>query len=184
MAYPSKTSRETILAAAVARVEEGGLQGLSLRALAASLEVAPNALYRYFSSRSALEAAIAREVSRLLKEEMERGLGNGDPRQTLRDIARAYLEFARRRPKLYDLILRPCDTSAGEDDSQEDLWEFVVKHVSALTGAARAAEAAVALWAFLHGMVQLEAVKNLEKPEVSFEFGLDAWLEKGGLPER
>jgi AcrR family transcriptional regulator len=60
MPYPSKTNRQTILSAAVKDLAHGGIRGLSLRNLAASLGLAPNAIYRYFSDRSALEAALAR----------------------------------------------------------------------------------------------------------------------------
>ena len=183
MAYPSKTNREAILSLAVAIVEKDGLQGLSLRALAATLEVAPNALYRYFPNRSVLEAAIAGEVSRRLWNEMERGIRTDDPRQVIRDIARSYLAFARRQPHLYEILLRPCGNLPEGTDSEENLWDFVVRNVAALTGPRQAGEAAGALWAFLHGMAQLGDVKNLEKPEASFEFGLNAWLAKSGSEE-
>jgi hypothetical protein len=43
----------------------------------------------------------------------------------------------------------------------------------------QAAEAAVALWAFLHGFAQLEGVGAIDdtKPTSSFEFGLKAWIK-------
>jgi hypothetical protein len=42
----------------------------------------------------------------------------------------------------------------------------------------RAAQASVALWAFLHGAVALEAAQVLgeRKPASGLEFGLDAWF--------
>jgi hypothetical protein len=54
----------------------------------------------------------------------------------------------------------------------------VVEQVTQLSGAAHAREAAVALWAFLHGMTALEAAKMFgeQKPAKSFDFGLDCWL--------
>jgi len=178
MAYPSKTDRGTILAAAVEQVEQLGLRGLSLRSLAASLELAPNALYRYFADRSVLESALAGEVSRLLHAAMQRAVRKGAPEQTIRGIARAYLAFARKHPNLYELLLLPCDTEGDEADSHEELWKFVTEHVGALTGPGDVNEASVALWAYLHGIAELEAIHvfGKEKPGKSFDFGLNAWL--------
>ncbi|ADW71244.1 TetR/AcrR family transcriptional regulator [Granulicella tundricola] len=178
MAYPSKTDRATILAAAVEQLEEQGLRGLSLRSLAGSLELAPNALYRYFADRAALESALAGEVSRLLHAAMQRAVRKGRPEQAIHSIARAYLAFARSRPNLYELLLLPCDNAKEEADSHEKLWKFVVEHVSAITGPGHVNDASVALWAFLHGIAGLEAAKLFgdEKPVTSFDFGLAAWL--------
>ena len=178
MAYPSKTDRKTILAAAVEQLEEHGLRGLSLRSVAASLELAPNALYRYFADRSVLESALVGEVSRLLHAAMLRAVRKGAPEQAIRGIARAYLTFARNRANLYELLLLPCEPEDEEPSSHKNLWNFVVEHVAALTGPAQADEASIALWAFLHGIAQLEAAKvfGTEKPGASFDFGLNAWL--------
>lgn len=178
MAYPSKTDRGTILAAAVEQLDRHGLRGLSLRSLAASLELAPNALYRYFADRSALESALAGEVSRLLHAAMQRAVRKGAPEQTIRGIARAYLAFARKHSNLYELLLLPCDSEGEEAASHDGLWNFVVEHVGALTGPRHADEASVALWAYLHGIAQLEVIKvfGAEKPGRIFDFGLDAWL--------
>src|ERR1035441_3272156 len=75
MPYPSKTDRQTILSAAVKDLAHGGIRDLSLRNLAASLDLAPNAIYRYFSDRSALEAALARSSSTFCTQEIGRASG-------------------------------------------------------------------------------------------------------------
>ena len=178
MAYPSKTNRKSILAAAVEQLEQQGIRGLSLRSLAASLELAPNALYRYFADRSALESALVGEVSILLQAAMQRAARKGGPEQAIRGIARAYLAFARKHPNFYELLLLPCDTKGQKVASHENLWNFVVEHVRAITGSRHADQASIALWAFLHGIAQLEAanVFQTEKPGPSIDFGLDAWV--------
>ena len=184
MAYPSKTDRKTILAAAVRQLDEQSIRGLSLRSLAASLDLAPNALYRYFADRAVLEAALAGEVSRQLHTAMRRAVRAGAPEQAIRGIARAYLAFARKHPNLYELLLMPCAEDGAEATSHQELWEFVCGHVTALTGPGTADEASVALWAFLHGITQLEAAKvfGSDEPRGSFDFGLDAWLAAASRP--
>ena len=68
MVFPAKTDRARILSAAMEQLARDGMEKLSLRSLAASLDLAPNALYRYFASRSQLEAAIAAEITDHLHE--------------------------------------------------------------------------------------------------------------------
>lgn len=178
MAYPAKTDRGRILAAAVEQVEQQGLRGLSLRTLAGSLGLTPNALYRYFADRAALEAALAGEVARLLHLAMQRAVKRGSPEQAIRSIARVYLDFARKRPRLYELLLLPCDMEEQQATSHEELWIFVLEHATTVTGADRASEATIAFWAYLHGTAQLEAIKVFGdvKPGKAFDYGLDAWL--------
>ena len=176
MPYPSKTDRQTILDAAMEQLAAGGLRGLSLRTIAASLELAPNALYRYFTDRNQLESAMAAESLRRLHRVLERTARHKEPREALRAMARAYLRFAREHRHLYDLqmSIRPAP---GNDEAHQELWMFVVREVRRLAPEAHAAEAAVALWAFLHGMAVLEAGDVLGKQKPSgFRFGLDAWL--------
>ncbi len=51
---PSRLSRERVLRAAIAQVDEGGLESLSMRKLAEVLEVAPMALYRHVADKDDL----------------------------------------------------------------------------------------------------------------------------------
>ena len=178
MAYPTKTDRGRILTAAVEQVEQQGLRSLSLRALASSLGLTPNALYRYFTDRAALEAALAGEVARLLHLAMQRAVKRGTPEGAIRSVARVYLDFARKRPRLYELLLLTCHMEEEQAAPHEELWDFVLEHVTALTGADRASEATIAFWAYLHGTAQLEAIKVFGhvKPGKAFDYGLDAWL--------
>ncbi len=178
MAYPAKTDRGSILTAAAEQVEQRGLRGLSLRGLAGTLGLTPNALYRYFADRAVLEAALTGEVARLLHLAMQRAVKKGGPKQAIRGIARVYLDFARRRPGLYELLMLPCDTEEEQVTPHQELWDFVLEHVTALTGEHRAIEATIAFWAYLHGTAQLEAMKVFGnvKPGKAFDYGLDAWL--------
>lgn len=178
MPYPSKTDRETILAAAVEQAKRDGLDRLSLRSLAASLGLAPNALYRYFADRADLESAMSEEAARRLYRELVAACGKRGPERALMHMARSYLHFARTNRSLYEIFMACRATSAGGDQSHERLWIFVVSQVARLSGARRAPMAAVALWAFLHGFAALDAAGALGegKPAISFEFGLKAWL--------
>ncbi len=178
MPYPSKTDRETILAAATVQAAQDGLDKLSLRALAASLGLAPNALYRYFTDKAHLEAAISAQVANRLHAELVTACGKRGTEQALLHMSRAYLHFSRTNRALYEIFMACRAKSMEDHQAHEQLWTFVVSRVAQLCGAAEAPKAAVALWAFLHGYASLEAADALSdaKPASSFEFGLKAWV--------
>jgi AcrR family transcriptional regulator len=177
MPYPSKTNRQTILSAAVKDLAHGGIRGLSLRNLAASLGLAPNAIYRYFSDRSALEAALANEAARQLELALRKAADGCEPVTAIREMSSAYIKFARDNRHLYEVMM---SLHAPEHDvtSHQSLWMFTVEQVQRIAGSDRAAQASVALWAFLHGAVALEAAQVLGeiKPASGLEFGFEAWL--------
>ena len=185
MPYPSKTDRQTILSAAVKQLAHMGIRDLSLRNLAASLDLAPNAIYRYFSDRSALEAALASEAARQLELALRKAADGCEPVTAIRGMSSAYIKFAKDNRHLYDVM---TSLHAPEHDatSHQSLWTFTVEQVRRVAGSDRAAEASVALWAFLHGAVALEAAQVFgeSKPASGLEFGLHAWLTAVSVHEK
>ncbi len=179
MPYPSKTDRQTILKTAIEQVSTGGINKLAVRSVAAALGVAPNALYRYFDNLAALVAALADESRRRLLDTLHKAAGTKQPKSAIRSIAQAYVQFAREQPQIFALTLMPGTVDTGEAASHVQSWQFVLGHVARIYGEERAPEAAVALWAFLHGMTALEAagVFGERKPVSSFDFGLRTWIK-------
>ena len=177
MPYPSKTDRQTILSAALKELAHGGIRDLSLRNIAASLDLAPNAIYRYFSDRRALEATLANEAARQLELALRKAADGCEPVPAIRKMSSAYIGFARDNPHLYEAMM---SLHAREHDatSHQSLWAFTVEQVQRIAGPDRAPRASVALWAFLHGAVALEAAQVLGeiKPASGLEFGFEAWL--------
>lgn len=182
MAYPAKTDRAEILKAGMRLLTEQGLAGLSLRAVAGALGVAPNALYRYFADRAALEAALASEVARRLHVVLKRAAAGKEPEAAVRAVCRAYLKFAREQRHGYEAMMTVCNPAEEDAAAHVALWAFVLELVTKLAGEARAAEAAVALWALLHGAAGLEAANIFHpenphgKPVSGIAFGMDAWF--------
>ena len=179
MPYPSKTDRQTILATALDLVSREGIQKLAIRSVAAALGLAPNALYRYFANLAALEAALADESRLRLHGTLRKAAIKKPPEEAIRSIARAYVRFAREQPQVFSLTLLPSTPETEGEAVHVQSWRFVLEHVARVYGEKRAPEAAVALWAFLHGMTVLEAagVFGDQKPASSFEFGLRLWLK-------
>ena len=184
MPYPAKTGREAILTAALEQVAREGVAGLSVRALAGSLGLAPNALYRYFSDRADLQAALADASAGRLHQVLQRASKKRQGAEAIGSMARAYLRFAREQPRLYEAMMQPPSPSALEETPQchQALWAFVVEQVAQVAKPDDAPQAAVALWALLHGVAGLNAagVFGRGKPASGFEFGLKAWLAEAG----
>ena len=177
MPYPSKTDRQSILSAAVKQLAQVGIRDLSLRNLAASLDLAPNAIYRYFSDRSALEAALAGEAARQMELALRRAAAGREPVTAIREMSSAYIRFAKDNRHLYDVMMSP-HVPKHDATQHQSLWTFTVEEVQRIAGSDRAAQASVALWAFLHGAVALEGAQVFgeSKPASGLGFGLDAWF--------
>ncbi len=180
MPYPAKTNAQTILAAAVAYLEQHEGSALSMRVLAKELGLTPHALYRHYPDRAALEAAIAAEGFRQAQSAFEAATTDLYGIDALRSAAYAYLAFARTHPALYAMIMDTHDMPEGTQAAEHHLWVFVVELIEKTIGLPPEASAnvAVALWAFLHGFVELERINAFEfqKPRSGFEAGLEAFL--------
>lgn len=104
-AYHHGALAHALVAAALARVEESGVEAVSMRELAQSLDVSHAAPYRHFADRDALLAAVAARGFEDLVAAYEVALGGpGDGRQRLRAATRAFFAFAVGRPRLYRLM--------------------------------------------------------------------------------
>jgi AcrR family transcriptional regulator len=185
MPYPAKTNAPTILAAAIDQIERDGGE-LSMRELAHQLELTPRALYRYYPDRAGLEAAIAAEGARRLRAALAKSAEGHTGKDALREAAIAYRVFAADNPALYAQVMRPRELAGDLYQAKEALWTLVVCIVQDAGGLplAESAAVAVALWAFLHGFIQLELAGILgdQKPRNGFEVGLEAFL--AGIVDR
>jgi AcrR family transcriptional regulator len=130
--------------------------------------VVPNAAYRHFADRDALLAAIREEAIGELSQRMAEGIskvrpGSATPtgaRLRLRAIGRAYLDFARTEPGLFDTILTEAD-HAGSGLNQEPQ---PLRHVQAalddlvragVLDPARRTDLEYPTWATVHGLAVL-----------------------------
>jgi AcrR family transcriptional regulator len=176
MAYPAKTDRKSILTAALEQVESEGLENLAIRSVAGKLELAPNALYRYFENLSALELAVAEEVRFQMLEVMQKVIGRKGPTESIRAISEAYLHFAHQRPRAFALYLKNSDSQTPQCARNT---EFFVEQVTRVYGQDRARMAAHALWAQIHGLAVLlgAGVLPREGAHVRLKFALKIWID-------
>ncbi len=102
--------QEAILAAALALLDEGGGQGLTMRALAARLGVSPMSLYRHVGERDALLRALA---DRVYGGVPDGGGAAGDARAQLAALLLRYHDTVSRHPQLTLALFAAPDALAG-----------------------------------------------------------------------
>ncbi|MEU5028807.1 TetR/AcrR family transcriptional regulator [Streptomyces milbemycinicus] len=105
---PVPLDRERIVAAAIALADEGGLEAVSLRKVAARLDAGPMRLYGYISTKEELFDLMVDEVqAEILPEEHEEHEElPGDWREALRVLAHRTRQAALRHEWLADLLGR------------------------------------------------------------------------------
>ena len=182
MAHPTKTDRATVLAAAMQQVERDGVEKLAIRSVAFALGLAPNALYHYFESLSALEAAVAEEARRLVLEAMQKAAGRKGPASAIRAIAEAYLRFGREQPRVFALYLKSSGPPKAVPQCTPQCarnTEFFLEHVTRIYGARRTWEASHALWALLQGLAVLREAGVVTEAQTAtgLRFSLRMWID-------
>lgn len=155
MPFPARIDPETLGARTLAVVEERGFDAWSLRDVARELGVSPNALYRHVGSREGLLVEAAAQAAQELGKSLRRsGLPAAGVERVVA-MSRRYVRFGVRRPHAYAAFM-----NAKPDPTHPRIgpWLALWAHVRAEAAAVvpTAADAAgFALWALLHGRIQL-----------------------------
>jgi AcrR family transcriptional regulator len=172
--------RARLVRAGVELVAQEGTAAVSLREIARRAGVSHGAPRRYFPTHVELLSAIAREGFARLSARLATVPDAGGPRARLGALARAYAQFAGAERGMYELMFR-------HDLLRSDrlgLRETSLPLFAALAGLLAAARpdspvppevAAGALWANVHGIVQLWHWGSLAL--AAGEDSLDALLE-------
>ncbi|MEU2156176.1 TetR/AcrR family transcriptional regulator [Streptomyces sp. NPDC019396] len=192
--------RARLIDAGVELVNTEGAQALSLREIARQAGVSHGAPRRYFPTHLELLSAIARrgfaELADRAGQTMATTTAPGDPREQLAALSRAYLDFARTRRGMFELMFRHDLLESNQLGLREtslplfallaDLVTRARRHPSADsapgTDQAPPAVVAAALWANLHGIAQLwlwgslPLAAGLDDIEPLLQAALDAHL--------
>lgn len=156
---------EAVLAAASERFLAGGLDALSVRAIAADAGCTTMAVYTHFGGKNGLLQHFFDEGFTRLRQAQHAVPASLPPAERVRALCRAYRTIAHRFPHHYDLMLGAhSGRFTPAPDSRRhalDTIEFLVDVLEAFEapGAARrtlARDRAHAVIAFCHGWVMLE----------------------------
>jgi TetR/AcrR family tetracycline transcriptional repressor len=100
-----RLDRRRVLEAALELIDRDGLDALTMRRLAAELDVDPMTVHHHAKGKDALLEGVAE----LLWEEVDHPHGSADPADTLRTLARSIRRLFHRHPEAAPLMLR-CST--------------------------------------------------------------------------
>lgn len=192
MPYPAKLSCAAVVEASTQLIDSEGLASLGMRAVAERLAVRPASLYKHVGDLATLQALLAEQAAERLLARMHEALraetDPADPSSALRLMAREYVAFARAHPAQYTLLASDTTgtpSSAAHPYAQRKaLWNALLDAVAPLTANADDTDAAVAVWAFLHGFVSLEmaGLYGPSGPRGGLARGIDALVD--GLRDR
>ncbi len=158
-------------------LDEGATEdGITLRAVARRVGIAPQSIYSHFADRDAILLEVVREAFDELSDQLASAIGtaNGSAAADLRAICDAYLSFALERPQRYRILFggawdasRAKSSSSVGDDAVATLGQDAFSlFVSALDrcvaeGSSTSVDTyadAAALWAGLHGYASVRPV--------------------------
>ncbi|MFE0702368.1 TetR/AcrR family transcriptional regulator [Streptomyces sp. NPDC058872] len=189
-ADPEGGLRSRLVRAGVELVNDEGAHTLSLREIARRAGVSHGAPRRYFPTHLDLLSAVARQgldelAARITEEDPE----TATARERIEGLARVYVDFAATRRGMYELMFRHDLLESGRLGLRETslpLFARLVGLVARVHPGGDPAARAGALWANLHGLVQLRHGGSLglatgrDDPEALLAAVLDAHL---GPPE-
>lgn len=170
-------SKKRILTAALEIHKRHGLDGVSIRKVAARVGLSPSAIYRHYANHAALLDAMAEEGYRIFTGVLERALdGEGPvPIDRLRD---AYLDFALTYREFYELMFVvereevrrfPDDFEAHRAAAFDVLVSAVQAEIeSGLIEEQQPIDLSLAIWAQLHGLVTMHRAGRFGSDEDLF----------------
>jgi len=160
--------RSALLDAATARIENQGIEGLSLRKLADDVGVSRSALYHHFRDKNALLNAVAANgFANWIAMTSESGGDESVPAPVrMRQFVYGYVHWAVEHPQLYDLMFgRPIWKNDLADDELKDVaypaFQYMLRLIThwqqqgLLLADKPALRQTQVIWATLHGLAKL-----------------------------
>jgi AcrR family transcriptional regulator len=151
--------RSALIEAGVERARSGGPDAVVLREVTRVVGVVPNAAYRHFADRDALLAAVRdRAVMSQVRAGPHTPTG---ARLRLQAVGKAYLEFARTEPGLFDTAFAVTEHPvANQANDERQPLEHLQAALDDLVGAglldrARRPMIEYPTWATVHGLAVL-----------------------------
>jgi AcrR family transcriptional regulator len=160
--------RETVLRLALARLETGPPEELTLRALSRQAGVSSMALYRHFADREALLSSLAEVGFDDLGKRMTAVDEAKDARSGLIAIGVVYVGFAVERPGLFRLMYGgepPVPTRpTGAGEAPHAGYAVLSRRIAELAGPRQRKTAFLASWALVHGLATLLVTNRIREP--------------------
>ncbi|MGN7798811.1 TetR/AcrR family transcriptional regulator [Leifsonia sp. 22587] len=156
MPTPDKTSRDAIVAAGRELLETGGLDGLTMQAVAERVGVRAPSLYKRVRDRRELLALVVAATLDDLTARLEDTRGEPDPARRLAAQADALRDFAHERPAGFGLVFAAHSAPRPDPDAVARSATPLLDAVTELAGPDHALDAARLLTAWANGFITME----------------------------
>jgi AcrR family transcriptional regulator len=180
----ARTSEAAIVGAGRDLLEAGGLGTVTMQAVAERVGVRAPSLYKRFSSRDALIAAIASATLDDLGEALAPPSSDPDPAAGLRAVAVAYRAFAQANPQAFGLLSMNLPAAARPPvEHSAQAARPVLDLAARLVGSDRALEAARVVTAFATGFISMElagAFRLGGDLDEAYRYGIEALVDALG----
>ena len=156
--------RQRLCDLALKAFSEHGLEGISLRGLAAEAGCSRTTPYRYFKNKADILAAVRQSEFQRMADATERAAqSERDPNKKLVALARAYLQFAMERPDAYRVMY---EVNQKDEQLYPELVEQIKRTQQPMVSTVGEAIEAGSIhgdpinivhvfWAGLHGLISL-----------------------------
>ena len=153
----ARTSHAAIVAAGRDLLEAGGLDAVTMHAVAMRVGVRAPSLYKRLPNRAALIAAIGAAALDDLGQRLEPLSRQPDPAAGLRSVAAAFRAFAHANPRAYELLFMNLPPESRPPADRNALASApLLALAERLVGPEEALDAARLVTAFAHGFVSME----------------------------
>ncbi|EFL24572.1 TetR-family transcriptional regulator [Streptomyces himastatinicus ATCC 53653] len=174
---------QLIITAARELAEAEGWDAVTTRRLAQRVAYSQPVLYNHFKGKDAIVGAVAVEGFDDLAAALRRARRTaGSPREALRAVGRAYLDFAVARPALYAaMFVRETDVPFAQEAQQDSpaAPRAAFEELAAVAGPGDGRDAEVdaeVIWSALHGLAVLARSGRI--PQRRQRERLDALVER------
>jgi AcrR family transcriptional regulator len=147
---------DAVVREATAQIEKYGESAFSVRKVAEELDVSATAPIQHFRSKDDLLLAVAQDGFRVLGEAVAAAMASSKTARTaILNSAAAYIDFAKQRPRLYQLMFSPRfgQTAEAEEaggwrtmDADASAWPANFPYKSALADAVALSSARSDYW--------------------------------------
>ncbi len=177
----ARTSNDEIFAAGRELLAAGGLDAVTMQAVAQRVGVRAPSLYKRLAHRGALIAAIGAAVLEELRADLEPFVEEPDATTGLRGLATAFRSFAHENPRAYELLFMSLpNDSRPPAELNAAASAPLLKIAERLVGREGSLEAARLVTAFAHGFVSMElsgAFRMGGDVDAAYAYGVDVLVE-------
>jgi AcrR family transcriptional regulator len=151
-------TRRSLLDAAGALLDIGGVDAVTLREVGARAGVSRSAAYRHFADKEALLTVLATNALSELGDTLEILAASDDPpEQSLRSALVSLITIGRTRPYLYRLMFTtPSGDPTAAVRAAGRTWDLFLDIVGRIVGQQRARHYGALLLTSVHGITSLE----------------------------